>query len=175
MATRILVEARPGMGKTTVARRLLEMLRDHRVPLAGFTTEEIRAKGRRTGFAIEDVEGRRALLAGTGLRGPPRVGRYGVDLEAFEKIALPATTGHGRARVVVIDELGKMELHSEAFRDAIGNLFDKDVSVIATVHLHRHPFTDALKRRPDVEVVRVTESNRNRLPEDLLDRLLASP
>ena len=172
VAARILVEGRPGIGKTTVARRLVELIRERGLPLAGFTTEEIRDGGRRIGFAIEDVEGRRALLAAARLAGPPRVGRYGVDLEAFEKIALPATGGHPEARVTVIDELGKMELFSEEFKRAVSALFDGQTSVIATVQLHHHPLTDALKARPDVEVVRVTEANRDRLPKELLRLLL---
>jgi nucleoside-triphosphatase len=58
---------------------------------------------------------------------------------------------------VVVDELGKMELASAAFRDAMSDLLDRDVVVVATVHVHRHPFTDALKRRSDLRVIRVTE------------------
>jgi nucleoside-triphosphatase len=41
------------------------------------------------------------------------------------------------------------------------------------VHAHRHPFTDALKRRADVEVVRVTHGNRDALPERILATLLS--
>ena len=90
MAPRLLVEARPGAGKTTAFRRLAALLGERDVPLAGFTTEEIREHGRRVGFAVESLDGRRATLAHVELPGPPRVGRYGVDVEAFERIALPS-------------------------------------------------------------------------------------
>ncbi len=104
-------------------------------------------------------------------RGPPRVGRYGVDLQAFERIVLPALVAPQRGGVVVVDELGKMELASAAFRDAVSVLWDRDVAVVATVQLHHHPFTDALKRRPDVQVLQVTEQTRDALPEGLAPRL----
>ena len=99
------------------------------------------------GFAIEAVHAERAVLAHADLPGPPRVGRYGVDLEALERIALPALkTGGG---VVVIDELGKMELASARFRQAASELLSGKADVVATVHAFRHPFTDELKGRQE--------------------------
>jgi nucleoside-triphosphatase len=77
--------------------------------------------------------------------------------------------------VVVVDELGKMELASAAFRAAVVELLGRDVAVVATVHRARHRFTDALKRRPDIRVVRVTEATRDALPEQLVDRLVGTP
>ena len=167
MTARILIEGRPGSGKTTAARRLAELIRRRGLAPAGFTTEEIRRGSTRQGFAVEDLDGRRETLAHVDLRGPPRVGKYGVDLEAFERVALPALGDARRADVAVIDELGKMELASGAFREAVEDLFERDVPVAATVHAFRHPLTDALKRRSDVEVVKLSARNRDRLPEDL--------
>jgi nucleoside-triphosphatase len=167
---RLLVEARPGAGKTTALRRLAELLRESRTPLAGFTTEELRERGRRVGFAVESLDGERGTLAHVELPGPPRVGRYGVDLAAFERIALPALEPPGGG-VVLIDELGKMELASERFRAAVEALLEEPVALAATVHVARHPFTDALKRRSDVEVIRLSARNREALPRQLAERL----
>jgi nucleoside-triphosphatase len=104
------------------------------------------------------------------------MGRYGVDLAAFERVArsalrIPRTDGV----VVVVDELGKMELASAAFRDAVMELLDRDVAVVGTVHQARHRFTEALRRRPNIRVVRVTEATRDALPEQLMDRLVGAP
>lgn len=170
---RVLLEGRPGVGKTTVARGVVEALRAAGVPVAGFTTGEIRAGRRRVGFAVDAVSGAHAVLAHVNLPGPPRVGRYGVDLPAFERVALPALRAPDPGAVVVVDELGKMELASEAFRRAVLDLLAGPASVIATVHAFRHPFTDALKARDDVEVVRVTEASRGSLPARLAARLAA--
>jgi nucleoside-triphosphatase len=167
----VLVEGRPAVGKTTVARRLAALLREAGVPLAGFVTEELRERGRRVGFAIETFEGAHGVLAHVGLPGPPRVGKYGVDLPAFERLALPALASAPDAGVVLIDELGKMELASEAFRAAVSKLLEQPVALVATVQIARHPFTDALERRPAVELVRVTARNRDSLPARLAARL----
>jgi nucleoside-triphosphatase len=172
--SRLLLEGRPGIGKTTVARRLVTLLQRAGVPVGGFTTGELRTGGRREGFVVEAVSGAREVLAHVGLPGPPRVGRYGVDLAAFERVALPTLRAPGPGGVVVVDELGKMELASAAFRAALVELLGRDVAVVATIHLARHQLTDALKRRPDVRVVRVTEATRDGLPEQLRDWLVGA-
>jgi nucleoside-triphosphatase len=142
------------------------------VPLAGFFTEEIRERRARVGFRIETFAGGRGVLAHVDLPGPPRVGKYGVDLEAFERLALPALEPPATG-ATVIDELGKMELASARFRDAVSALLDAEVPLVATVHAFRHPFTDELKRRPGVELVRLTRANRDELPDALAARLVA--
>jgi nucleoside-triphosphatase len=166
---RLLIEARPGAGKTTALGRLADRLNAAGVSLSGFLTREMRAKGRRVGFEIETFSGEHGLLAHVDIKGSPRVGRYGVNLEEFERLALRALEAPGS--VVLIDELGKMELASEPFREAVRKLFDGPVPIVATVHTFRHPVTDELKARADVTTVRLTAANRDDLPEDLANRL----
>jgi nucleoside-triphosphatase len=166
------LEGRPGVGKTTAARGLASLLTDAGVPVGGFITQEIRKRGRRLGFEIESLRGGSGILAHVDIPGPPRVGKYGVDLEAFERIAIPALSA--TAGIMVIDELGKMELASKRFREAVTAVFDEPLSVVATVHAYRHPFTDALKGRADVETLPVNGETRDGLPGRLAERLSAS-
>ncbi|GGT51141.1 nucleoside triphosphatase [Streptomyces atratus] len=177
MPTRILLEGRPGAGKTTAVRRLAALLPTDVV--TGFTTQEIRQSGARVGFALETLAGRREVLAHVDLPGPPRVGKYGVDLGVMERLALPslqpAGTEEATGRLVLIDELGRMELACTAFRHAVDALLVAEVDVVATVHTHRDPFTDALKRRADIEVVQLTPANRDVLPGELAARLQQPP
>jgi nucleoside-triphosphatase len=165
------VEGRPGAGKTTALDHLSQLLQDAGKPLRGFLTRELREGRRRVGFEIETFDGERAVLAHVKLAGPPRVGRYGVDLEAFERVALPELDGPPKDCVLVIDELGKMELASARFREAVVALFDQQLPIVASVQMSRNPLTDALKRRPDVETLRLTAANRDRLPGELAKRL----
>jgi nucleoside-triphosphatase len=162
-----LIEGRPGTGKTTVALRLAERLEADGVPVSGFVTEELREGRRRVGFELRTLDGERGMLAHVDFKGGPRVGRYGVRLDDLERLAVPRIAGAREDCVVIVDELGKMELASEPFREAVLELLDRPVTVIATVHAFRHPFTDALKRRPGVALVRLTQRNRDRLPDEL--------
>jgi nucleoside-triphosphatase len=171
VAARLLIEARPGAGKTTAIGRLAERLRGEGVPLSGFLTRELRERGRRVGFEIETFSGERGLLAHVDIKGSPRVSRYGVDLDQFQRLALPELDSPPSGGAVLVDELGKMELASERFRDAVLALMEAPVPVVATVHTARHPFTDQLKGRKDVSIVRLTAANRDRLPTELADRL----
>ena len=166
---KILLEGRPGVGKTTLAIAILDALADRGVEVGGFTTEEIRERGGRVGFAIEAIGGEREVMAHVDYSGPPRVGKYGVDLEALERVALP--TLDQRAEVVVIDELGKMELYSEALCDAVTEAMRAVGNVVATVQATYHPFTDALKSRDDVTVIQVTRANRDELRERVVEKL----
>jgi nucleoside-triphosphatase len=167
---RILLEGRPGAGKTTAVARLAELLRGVGATVTGILTHEVREGSARVGFALETLDGRRGTLARAGARGTLRVGRYGVVLDDLERLAIPALAAD--ADVVVVDELGRMELASVPFRAAVLALLERPVAVVATVHTRADPFTDALKRRPAVGVVRVTPSNRARLPAELADMLL---
>jgi nucleoside-triphosphatase len=166
---RVLLEGRPGSGKTTAVARLVELLRADGASVTGFLTRELREGGARVGFALETLDGRRGTLAHVRFRGGPRVGRYGVAVDDLERLAIPALRAD--ADVVVVDELGKMELASAAFRGAVIALLERPVAVVATVHAHPHPFTDELKRRASVEVLRLTPSNRDELPTAMASRL----
>jgi nucleoside-triphosphatase len=162
------------VGKTTVAERLVALLRDAHVPVSGFVTTEVREGGHRVGFSLRALGGERAVLAHVKFRGPPRVGRYGVDLVSLERLAIPALAAATDEGVAVVDELGKMELASAAFRDAIHGLFERPVPLVATVLAARHPFTDALKRSFTTETLRVTVQNRDDLPAQLAARLIGN-
>jgi nucleoside-triphosphatase len=169
--SRFLIEARPGAGKTTALERLAELLQEAGVEVSGFLTRELRRHGRRIGFEIETFAGERGLLAHVDVKGKPRVSRYGVDVAEFERVALPELDALPARSVALIDEIGKMELASARFREAVAALFERPGPIVATVQLARHPVTDSLKRRRDVSTVRLTAANRDRLPEELAQRV----
>ncbi len=142
-----------------------------RARLAGFLTREVREGGDRVGFDVIALDGREGVLARKGGGRGPRVGSYVVDLPSFERIGL-ASLLDPSAEAIVIDEIGAMELHSEEFRDAALAALDGPRPVLATIRLRPEPFCDALKRRPDVELVMVSPSNREALADDIARRLL---
>jgi nucleoside-triphosphatase len=157
------------VGKTTC---LLEVLRRLQRPAGGFVTEELREGRARVGFVLVTLDGQRAVLARVGTSGGPRVGRYTVDVGALERVGVPALLAARRRReLVVIDEIGKMEMLSPAFRHAVEDILASGVGLLGTILRSPHPWADRLKRRPDVALVEVTPGNRERLPAALAARV----
>jgi nucleoside-triphosphatase len=162
-----LLTGRPGVGKTTCLRRVLERLRR---PAGGFVTEEVRRGGARVGFALVTLAGQRVTLADVSRRGAPRVGKYGVDVEALDRVGVPAIRGAVEAGwLVVVDEVGKMELTSAAFRAAVEEALASPVPVVGTVMAAAHPWADRVKAAPGVTLMEVTVANRDSLPARLVD------
>lgn len=166
-----LVTGPPGCGKTTVVRKIAQMLGP---AAAGFLTEEVRdARGARTGFCVVTLDGLRGELAGKSVGRGPRVGPYLVNVEEFERVALPALDA-GPGRILIIDEIGKMECLSRAFVRVVGEAFRSPAPIAATVPLRGGgSFIEEIRRRPDVETVLVTRENRDALPARLADELAA--
>jgi hypothetical protein len=109
------------------------------ISVSGFVTEELRESGRRLGFSVERLGGERGVLAHVKIPGTPRVGRYGVDLTALERLAIPALEQAGEDDVAIIDELDKMELASRLLRETLSALLDRPLPVVATAPRTRSP------------------------------------
>lgn len=126
----------PGSGKSTVIMRCVELLRAGGLRVGGISTPELREDGRRIGFKVVDLaSGKEALMAGVKIPSNHRVGRYGVDVQSFESVALPALDEpEKRFDVVCIDEIGRMELYSTMFRRRILELLAGPIHLIAAVH-----------------------------------------
>ncbi len=165
MSRAYLLTGRPGVGKTTCLRRTLELAH---VRAGGFFTAEVRTRGTRVGFALETLDGQRTVLAHVTRAGPPRVGKYGVDVAALDRVGVPAIRAAVReGRLVVIDEIGKMEAASAAFRAAVEEALASPAVVLGTILAGPHPWADTIKRRPGVTLVEVTAANRETLPAEL--------
>ena len=167
--TRLFLTGSPGVGKTTLIRAIVERLEG--IKCAGFYTEETRQGGQRTGFRIVTLDGLVGSLASLGTRNP-KVGKYSVHVEAFEKLVLPCLDlVEPPVDLYVIDEIGKMELLSHRFRTRIIELLGQPTNLLATIAPKGAGLIDQIKQRSDVEIVQVTRKNRNELPQELARKI----
>jgi nucleoside-triphosphatase len=162
----LLLTGVPGIGKTTLIRTLATNLGELRI--RGFVTDEIRIKGRRAGFRLETFDGQRAVLAHTNIRSRHRVGKYGVDVEALDRVIDAALQPDDQTDLYLIDEIGRMECFSQRFMDALTQLLASDRTVVATIHRNAPGFIQRVKERPDVELWEVTLQNRDELCRSIL-------
>lgn len=163
------------MGKSTVLLRVVEALKAKGYQLGGMISREMCSNGVRIGFEIEDLSsGERGVLAHvSGLKGP-LVGRYRVNLEDLDSVgAASIVKAVESSKVIVIDEVGPMELFSEVFQDAVRRAAESVKLVVGVVHWRAGSnLIDELKRRPDALLYLVTFENRNKLHEVIVDKAM---
>jgi nucleoside-triphosphatase len=156
----------PGTGKTVLIK---EALARTRVKGGGFYTEEIRTGGIRQGFRIVTLGGQEAILAHVSISSPYQVSKYRVDMDALDRVGVAALRqALKESDLVVIDEIGKMELLSPLFREAVVQAINSDKKVLGTIMFGPHPFADEIKRHPEVEVLLVTRDNRPQVMNKVL-------
>lgn len=165
----ILVTGKPGAGKTTLVK---SVIRELPIEAGGFFTEEIREGRERKGFRICSLEGDKGLLAYKGLESPFKVGSYGVNLVDLEKIGVTAVLKALRDKeLIVIDEIGRMELYSLQFKKAVLEALESSKPVLATIKIKPSKFTQMIEKRSDVLLFRLTLENRKKV-KDAIKKIL---
>ena len=166
-----LLTGQPGTGKTSVIKQAIAMMNSK---AGGFYTEEIRNQGVRQGFRLITLDGQDSILAHIDLDSPHRVSKYGVDIDNLDRVGVSALRRAAEQYdLVVIDEIGKMELLSANFREAIGQIINCGKRVLGTIMLSPNPWADDIKRQPQVNLITVTRTNHQQVLEEILNWLKA--
>ncbi len=138
----------------------------------GFYTEEMRSRGVREGFRLVTLDGQSAILAHISIHSPYLVSKYGVDIDSLDRVGVSALRQAAQqCDLVVIDEIGKMELFSANFREAVLQIINGGKRVLGTIMLNPHPWADAIKRQPQVNLIEVTRYNHHQVLEELREWL----
>lgn len=171
---KVFITGMPGVGKTTLVRRVVEKLGDRAI---GFWTEEVRDRKtrRRVGFKVVTTDGKETLFASKRFTSKKLVGSYGVNVKRFEDTVLPLLRRALKEtdKVVVVDEVGKMELFSKEFRELVRELaHNPRVKLLATLPVRDvHPLVRELRRLPGAVIIELNRENREGMDEEVLKLL----
>ena len=157
----------PGSGKTYALLRVIEMLKEEDITLGGMIDEPVGDGRHKTGFTVRDLAtGESAVFAGNDIESKIVVGKMGVDIAKLEEVGVAAIRkAIEGCDLIIIDEVGKMEVECPAFIDAVREALDADKPMIITLHKKsRNPLLQDIRRRDDVRILEVTPTNRNILP-----------
>jgi len=161
----------PGAGKTHALIKVIEMLEAEEIIVGGMITEPIVEDNRRVGFSVMDWRTKqKSVLAHIEIQSKFMVGKFGVDLTTLETVGVAALMrACEEANVIVIDEVGKMEVESEKFVGAVKVALDVEKPMLLTLHKKsRNPLLQDIRRRDDVRILEVTPINRNLLPYKIM-------
>ena len=159
----------PSVGKTDTLLKIIAALEEHGYIVEGMITEPIIEKKKRVGFYVTDWQTKdREVFAHVDFETKDKIGKYGVDIHALEAIGVPAiekAINDAEVNVIVIDEIGKMEMLSEKFCMMVIEALDSDKPIMVTLHKKsRTPLLQDVRRRDDIRILEVTTVNRNLLP-----------
>jgi len=169
----ILITGLPGIGKTTLIKQLVYELSRHRP--RGFYTEEIRHNDERKGFQLVSLDGKRSILAHVLIDSPYQIGKYRVDVSAFDSFLDSLNLGEPEGGIVVIDEIGKMECLSVKFVHLIQEILDSNNIVIATIAHTDGGIKGRIKERNDVMLFKMNLENRDVLKDEITGALSDMP
>ncbi len=166
-----LLTGQPGTGKTSLIKQAIAEMKGK---AGGFYTEEMRRQGAREGFRLVTLEGEEAILAHVDIQSPYRVSKYGVDIGSLDQVGVSALRKAAQqCDLVIIDEIGKMELFSANFRETVFQMIDQGKRILGTIMLNPNPWADDIKRRPQVNLIIVTRTNHQQVLEELQSWLKA--
>ena len=153
----IFITGKPGIGKTTLIKKLAGF---YGKSAGGFYTQEVRRNKERVGFDIIALSGEKGKLARGDYRSKFRLGKYGVNLADLQRVGLRAIDeAIGTKEIVIIDEIGKMELFSQSFKDKVVESLNSSKKVLAVISLSGGEFVESLKICPRVKMFKFTRES----------------
>lgn len=172
MKIKILITGPPRSGKSTLMVKLIEYFSKRQITVFGFLTPEVREGNNRIGFDLVDIKTKETeKLARKGnFNTKHHVGKYCVFIEKFEKfISNFEVIKFQQEDLIMIDEIGKMELFSKKFQEFIIKIFASNISIIATIGLTvKHSIKDHLLNLPDVKIFNLNSQNFHRTYQKII-------
>ncbi len=166
MTKNIFITGPPGIGKTSLIKRLIKDLSP--LIVRGFFKEEIIENNVCKGFRVVTLELRDQILGHVYIEGPHRMSGFGINIEGFEQLVLPQLKIAKEVDLYIIDEIGRMECLSRKFCEQVKQILNSPIPLIATLAGSEIPEIFRLKNRKDVSVLQVTPKNKDDLWKNVL-------
>lgn len=157
----------PGSGRTELLLTLVDMLEAENLKIGGVVTEPIREGDTVTGFKMIDyMTKEESVIAGTRITSRARIDEFGIDLDALGILAVNAIKrAVYHSDLVIIDEIGRIQLKSEYFNKAVLNALKASKPIIMTIYRKsRSSLLQDIRRRDDIRMLEVTPVNKGILP-----------
>jgi nucleoside-triphosphatase len=143
------------------------MLEEEGYKVGGILTEEVLEDGKRVGFSLMDwITKEKKVFAHNDFDTHIKIGRYGIDVDILDEIAVKALeVAKEESDIIIIDEIGKMEVESKSFVSIVKETLDVNKNMIITLHKKsRNALLQDIRRRDDIRILEVTPINRHLLP-----------
>ncbi len=162
---KFLITGPPRCGKTTLVSQIANIFQEMDKKVLGFITKEVRSGQSRIGFKALDLNSENEcwLARKTTKRTKYMVGNYNVFINEFNSFLnkiIEVISFNKSIDLIIIDEIGKMELFSKKFESLISEIFNSNLPILATIGQRlKHPFKNILLQMSDVKLYELNRKN----------------
>ncbi len=165
------------MGKTSIIFKIVNSIRCAGYDVGGMVSREVKEKGIRVGFELEDLKtGRKGWLAHKEICQGPRLGKYFVNMGDLDTVGVGAIQNSlmsTEINLIVIDEIGPMELLSKNFVNNVKKVIDSDKLLLGSIHRKsRHPLLDEIRTMSRTSIITINFENRDYIHNDISSKII---
>lgn len=166
-----LTTGKPNTGKSTAIHKIAHMLGKKRC--AGLLASEIIDNNDRVGFSTQGIRsGQSIVLAHKNIDKKYAVEDFGVDIKALEEVAtreFDIALSDDSVKFIIIDEIGRMQVMSERFRQYLNQIRKSDKQVVATIcYEDEIDYIRDFKKGDDIRLIVLDQSNRDNIPLEVI-------
>ncbi len=161
-----------GPQKSETIKSIIKMLDEEGFDVGGMVTEPIMEDNKRVGFQVMDWSTKeKAVFSHLDLQSSVEVKGYGVNLDSLNEVGVKAIKNAAKENdIILIDEIGKMQVESEKFCETIRSIYEVNKPLIITFEKKsRNTLLQDLRRRDDVRMLELTNVNKDLLPYKVVE------